>query len=62
MTKSNRLATTLTAVSLVAIVTACAVNGRSAQQIVTDALDGLLASMPELESMAERAPRKRSEG
>jgi len=39
---------------------ACAVNGRSAQQLVTDALDQLLASMPELDSMAERAPRKRA--
>jgi len=39
---------------------ACAVNGRSAQQIVTDALDQLLGSMPELDSMAERAPRKRA--
>ena len=38
---------------------ACAVNGRSAQQIVTDAVDRLLAEMPELESMAERAPTKR---
>jgi hypothetical protein len=37
---------------------ACAVNGRSAQQLVTDALDQLLNDMPELESMAERAPRK----
>ena len=37
---------------------ACAVNGRSAQQLVTDALDQLLSEMPELESMAERAPRK----
>ena len=35
---------------------ACAVDGRSAQQIVTDALDQLLNSMPELESMAEKAP------
>ena len=35
---------------------ACAVNGRSAQQLVTDALDQLLAGMPELDSMAERAP------
>jgi len=39
---------------------ACAVNGRSAQQLVTDALDTLLSSMPELESMAERAPKKRA--
>lgn len=42
---------------------ACAVDGRSAQQLVTDALDHLLAAMPELETMAARAPRaKRSEG
>jgi hypothetical protein len=39
---------------------ACAVGGRSAQQLVTDALDRLLSDMPELESMAERAPRKKS--
>ena len=37
---------------------ACAVTGRSAQQLVTDALDQLLDGMPELVSMAERAPRK----
>jgi hypothetical protein len=37
---------------------ACAVSGRSAQQIVTDALDQLLNGMPELDTMAERAPRK----
>lgn len=37
---------------------ACAVNGRSAQQIVTDALDRLLTEMPELDSMAEKANRK----
>lgn len=36
---------------------ACAINGRSAQQLVTDALDQLLEGMPELESMAERAPK-----
>src|SRR5688572_13775142 len=29
---------------------ACAVNGRSAQQLVTDAVDRLLADMPELDS------------
>jgi len=39
---------------------ACAVDGRSAQQLVTDALDQLLQAMPELESMAEKAPRKKS--
>lgn len=37
---------------------ACAVDGRSAQQIVTDALDRMLDSMPELEAMAEKASRK----
>jgi hypothetical protein len=37
---------------------ACAVDGRSAQQIVTDALDQLLGRMPELESMASKAKRK----
>jgi hypothetical protein len=37
---------------------ACAVTGRSAQQLVTDALDQLLDDMPEVDSMAERAPRK----
>ena len=35
---------------------ASAVTGRSAQMLVTDALDELLASMPELDGMAERAP------
>ena len=39
---------------------ACAVDGRSAQQLVTDALDQLLQAMPELDSMAEKAPRKTS--
>ena len=37
---------------------ACAVDGRSAQQIVTDALDRLLTDMPELDAMAEKAKRK----
>lgn len=37
---------------------ACAVGGRSAQQLVTDALDRLLGGMPELEAMAEKAKRK----
>ena len=37
---------------------ACAVGGRSAQQIVTDALDQLLAAMPELDSLADKAKRK----
>jgi hypothetical protein len=40
---------------------ACAVNGRSAQQLVTDAVDRLLNEMPELESMAERAPKKQAQ-
>ena len=37
---------------------ACAVGGRSAQQIVTDALDRLLTDMPELDAMAAKAKRK----
>lgn len=37
---------------------ACAVGGHSAQQIVTEALDQLLAGMPELDAMAARAKRK----
>jgi hypothetical protein len=37
---------------------ACAVNGRSAQQIVTDALDQLLEAMPELDAMAAKAKPK----
>jgi hypothetical protein len=41
---------------------ACAVTGRSAQQLVTDALDQLLGSMPELDAMADRAPTKRANG
>lgn len=34
---------------------ACAVRGRSAQQLVTDALDQLLGGMPELDDMAAKA-------
>jgi len=37
---------------------ACAVDGQSAQMLVTRALDDLLASMPELEAMAQKAKRK----
>jgi hypothetical protein len=37
---------------------ACAVNGSSAQQLVTDALDQLLDLMPELDAMAVSAKRK----
>ena len=37
---------------------ACAVDGRSAQMLVTDALDALLASMPEIDAMASKAHRK----
>ena len=37
---------------------ACAVDGRSAQQLVTAALDRLLDEMPELEAMAVKAKRK----
>lgn len=39
---------------------ACAVSGRSAQLLVIEALDTLLGAMPELEQMAERAPKKRA--
>jgi hypothetical protein len=35
---------------------ACAVTGRSAQQLVTGALDELLASLPEIESLARQLP------
>ena len=37
---------------------ACAVSGRSAQLLVTQALDELLGAMPELDSMAAKAKRK----
>ena len=37
---------------------ACAVGGRSAQQLVTDALDQLLEHIPELDAMAAKAKRK----
>ena len=37
---------------------ACAVRGRSAQQLVTDALDQLLECIPELDAMAAKAKRK----
>jgi hypothetical protein len=37
---------------------ACAVGGRSAQQIVTDALDQMLNGIPELDAMAEKATRR----
>ena len=37
---------------------ACAVDGRSAQMIVTAALDQLLSAMPELDAMALKANRK----
>jgi hypothetical protein len=37
---------------------ACAVSGTSAQQLVTKALDELLAIMPELDAMASRAPER----
>lgn len=39
---------------------ACAVSAKSAQQLVTRALDELLGAMPELEAMAERAPERAS--
>lgn len=37
---------------------ACAVDGRSAQQIVTDALDRFLGAMPDLDTLAHKAKRK----
>jgi hypothetical protein len=37
---------------------ACAVKHRSAQQIVTEALDHFLATLPEIEAMASRVPAK----
>jgi hypothetical protein len=37
---------------------ACAVRGRSAQQLVTDALDQLLGRMPELDDMADKAKNR----
>ncbi|EQB10116.1 hypothetical protein L288_04700 [Sphingobium quisquiliarum P25] len=38
---------------------ACAVSGRSAQQIVTDALDALLATLPEIDRLAQQVPGER---
>ena len=37
---------------------ACAVDGKSAQQIVTAAVDQLLAAMPELDGLAQKAKRR----
>jgi len=37
---------------------ACAVTGRSAQQLVVGALDELLADIPEIEALAARVPAK----
>ena len=37
---------------------ACAVTGRSAQMLVTEALDSMLGAMPELDAMAVKANRK----
>lgn len=37
---------------------ACAVDGRSAQQLVTDALDQLLERMPEMDGLAVKAKRR----
>lgn len=36
---------------------ACTVRGRSAQQLVTDALDSLLAQMPEIDNLAAQVLR-----
>ncbi|MGQ0588475.1 MAG: hypothetical protein ACT4N8_02930 [Sphingosinicella sp.] len=37
---------------------ACAVTGRSAQQLVAGALDAMLADIPEIEALAARVPAK----
>jgi hypothetical protein len=37
---------------------ACAVDGRSAQQLVTDALDNLLERMPDLDGLAQKAKNR----
>lgn len=37
---------------------ACAVTGRSAQQIVTDALDDILKTLPEIDALAGQLPAK----
>ena len=37
---------------------ACAVDGRSAQQLVTDALDHLLERMPDIDGLAKKAKRR----
>jgi hypothetical protein len=37
---------------------ACVLNGRSAQQLVTEALDRLIADMPELAELAARAGKR----
>ena len=37
---------------------ACAVTGRSAQQIVSGALDDMLTAIPEIEALASRVPAK----
>jgi hypothetical protein len=41
---------------------ACALTGRSAQQIVTDALDLLLAGLPDVEALASRVPAGKANG
>ncbi|PZU14239.1 MAG: hypothetical protein DI606_03125 [Sphingobium sp.] len=38
---------------------ACAVSGRSAQQVVTQALDDFLSDQPEIDRLAEQLPRVR---
>jgi len=38
---------------------ACAVTGRSAQQLVAGALDDFLATVPEIDALAARVPAKR---
>lgn len=41
---------------------ACILSGRSAQQIVTEALDALLADQPQIDALADQLPSFRAEG
>ncbi len=38
---------------------ACTIKGRSAQQLVIEALDGLIASLPDLDSLAAQVAKRR---
>jgi len=41
---------------------ACILSGRSAQQIVTEALDAFLADQPQIDALADQLPALRAEG